>query len=171
MFFDTWHELLRVIVITILAYGTLVLILRLSGKRSLAKLNIFDFVVTVAFGSTLATVLLSTDVSFAEGALAFAMLALLQWLVAFLSLRLSWFKGLIRADPRLVLRDGEFLEDAMRDERITRSDIEGAIRKSGHGTVEDVAAVVLETDGDLSVVASGRAAECTALRSVAGWRG
>ncbi|AKH41781.1 uncharacterized membrane protein YcaP (DUF421 family) [Altererythrobacter atlanticus] len=166
MFFDSWHDLFRVVVVTTCAYAALVLILRFAGKRSLAKLNIFDFVVTVAFGSTLATVLLSKDVSFAEGALAFAMLAFLQWFVAFLSLRLGWFRRLIRSDPRLLLRDGQFLEAPMRKERITHGEIEAAIRKAGHGNVEDVAAVVLETDGDLSVISGTPAERCSALRSV-----
>lgn len=166
MFFDTWHDLLRVVVMTALAYAALVLILRLAGKRSLAKLNIFDFVVTIAFGSTLATVLLSRDVSFAEGALAFAILALLQWIVSALSVRSGWFKRLIRADPRLLLRDGRLLEQAMREERITRGEVEAAVRKKGHGSLDAIAAVILETDGELSVIAHSDAADRSALQSV-----
>jgi hypothetical protein len=50
-------------------------VLRVSGKRTLAKLNVFDFVVTVALGSTLATILLNSTVSWAEGAVALAVLA------------------------------------------------------------------------------------------------
>ena len=82
MWFDSWSDLVRVAVIGASAYVTVVVVLRLSGKRTLAKLNAFDLVVTVALGSTLATILLSSDVSWAEGALALAMLALLQSLVA-----------------------------------------------------------------------------------------
>jgi uncharacterized membrane protein YcaP (DUF421 family) len=168
MFFDTWSDLARVAAISALAYAALVLILRLAGKRSLAKLNIFDFVVTIALGSTLATVLLSSEVSLSEGALAFAMLALLQWSVSWLSPRVTWFRRLIRAEPRLLLRDGNLLDDAMRRERITRGEIEAAIRKAGHGSAQDIAAVVLETDGELSVISKGTAGERTALRSVEG---
>ena len=70
MFFSTWAALGRVLVIGPLAYVALVLLLRISGKRTLTKLNAFDLVVTVALGSTLATVLLSKSVSLAEGVLA-----------------------------------------------------------------------------------------------------
>ena len=59
MLFDSWAGLGRVVLIGTLAYGALVLLLRISGKRTLSKLNAFDLVVTVALGSTLATVLLS----------------------------------------------------------------------------------------------------------------
>jgi len=80
MFFDSWHDLGRVALVGMCAYVALVLMLRLSGNRTLSKLNAFDFVVTVALGSTLATVLLSKDVSLAEGVLAFAVLIGLQFL-------------------------------------------------------------------------------------------
>jgi uncharacterized membrane protein YcaP (DUF421 family) len=152
MLFDSLYDLARVAIIAVLAYAALVVMLRLAGKRALAKLNAFDLVVTVALGSTLATVLLSGDVAYAEGLLAFAMLALLQWIVARLSIASSTFRKLVRSQPRLVFEEGEFLYRAMRDERITQDEIEAVIRAAGVGRIEDVAAVVLETDGTLSVI-------------------
>ena len=166
MWFDNWSDLERVLLITPATYATLILILRKAGKRSLAKLNIFDLVVTVALGSTLATIMLSKDVSYAEGALAFIVLCVLQWLVAWLSVRLGWFKEVIRSNPRMVLRDGRLLRDAMRDERITEGEVMAAIRKKGHGKVADVAAVVLETDGDFSVLTGNSASDLSALEGV-----
>lgn len=168
MLFDSWHDLLRVAAIAVLAYAAVVATLRLAGKRSLAKLNIFDFVVTVAFGSILATILLSRDVSLAEGALAFAMLAVLQWSVSFFSVRARRLRRLIRSEPRLVLSNGRFLDAALRRERLTRGDVEAAIRKSGHGSVADIAAVVLETDGELSVIAQSAAKDRSALHKIEG---
>ena len=82
MFFDSWAELGRVTVVSVCAYAALVLLLRVSGKRTLSKMNAFDLVVTVALGSTFATVLLSKDVALAEGVLAFALLISLQFAVA-----------------------------------------------------------------------------------------
>jgi uncharacterized membrane protein YcaP (DUF421 family) len=63
MWFDTWSDVLRVLAVGAAAYGALVPPLRVSGKRTLAKLNAFDWVVSVALGSTLATILLSSDVA------------------------------------------------------------------------------------------------------------
>ena len=63
MWFDNWAEVARVLLVGSAAYAVLVLILRVSGKRTLSQLNIFDFVVTVAFGSTLATILLNANVN------------------------------------------------------------------------------------------------------------
>jgi uncharacterized membrane protein YcaP (DUF421 family) len=74
MLFGGWQPLLRTLVVGALAYLVLVSLLRLSGKRTLAKMNAFDFVVTVALGSTLATILLSKSVTLAQGSLALALL-------------------------------------------------------------------------------------------------
>ena len=57
MFFESWFGIVRVALIGVCAYAALVVMLRVSGKRTLSKMNAFDFVVTVALGSTLATVL------------------------------------------------------------------------------------------------------------------
>jgi hypothetical protein len=67
MLFDDWSGLLRVLIVGTSAYVGLVTLLRFTGKRTLSKMNAFDMIVTVALGSTLATVLLSSDVALAEG--------------------------------------------------------------------------------------------------------
>lgn len=166
MFFDGFPDLARVAIISVLAYAGLVSALRLAGKRSLAKMNAFDLVVTVAFGSVLATVLLSKSVALLEGLLAFAMLALLQWLVSRGSLASPLFRKLVRSRPRLLLEQGRFREQAMKEERVVRSEIEASVRSAGIGRIEDVAAVVLETDGSLSVIRQ-EDKEPTLLRDVA----
>jgi len=171
MWFDNWSDLWRILAITITTYAVLVLILRGAGKRSLSKLNIFDLVVTVALGSTLATIMLSKDVTFAEGALAFAVLCGLQWSVAWLSLRSDWFKRMIRSEPRMLFDNGRFLDRAMSDERILRQEIDAEIRNHGFGDRESIAAVVLETDGTFSVIAKENATTCSAMEGVKSDRG
>lgn len=155
MLLNDFFGLARVTVISVLAYASLVVVLRFAGKRSLAKLNAFDLVVTVALGSTLATVLLTKDVAFLEGLLAFIMLALLQWVVSRLSIAWPFFRRVVRSEPRLLLEDGVYRQHAMTAERVTQSEVDAAIRSAGVGRLEDVGAVVLETDGSLSVIPRG----------------
>jgi uncharacterized membrane protein YcaP (DUF421 family) len=156
MLFDSWAGLGRVLLVGTLAYVALVFLLRISGKRTLTKLNAFDLVVTVALGSTLATVLLSNSVALAEGVLALGLLILLQYIIAWLSVRSPRFQALIKAEPTLLLHRGRFLEGAMQAERITREEILAALRASGAAEPREVAAVVLETDGTLSVIPDAR---------------
>ena len=116
MLFENWENVERVLLMGGAAYVALVIMLRLSGNRTLAKLSAFDLVVTVALGSTLATILLNRDVTLVEGVVAF-----------------------------------------------THGEILAAIRSAGFGEMEAIAAVVLETDGSLSVVARDRAGTRSAL--------
>ena len=168
-FFLNWSELGRTVLIGISAYLILVLLLRISGKRTLTKLNAFDLVVTVAFGSTLASTIMSKSTALAEGATAFAVLIILQFGITFLSVRFRAFSHLIKAEPRLLLLDGQFLDDALKSERVTRGEVRSAARSSGAASLSDVHAVVLETDGSLAVIQSGADGDNSALQGVNGW--
>jgi uncharacterized membrane protein YcaP (DUF421 family) len=152
MFFSDWDDLKRILVVGTLAYVALVLFLRMSGKRTLTKLNAFDLVITVALGSTLSAVLLDKSISLAEGVVAFSLLICLQYLITWTSVRVRLLERFVKSEPTLLLRRGQFLERAMREQRITRSEIISAIRNSGNSQLKDIAAVVIETDGSLSVV-------------------
>ncbi|MFW2830776.1 DUF421 domain-containing protein [Sphingomonas sp. ID0503] len=163
MFFDSWSGLLRVLILGTSAYLALVLILRISGKRTLAKMSAFDLVVTVALGSTLATILLTKDVALAEGVLAFLVLVLLQYVIAALSVRSRLVRRLAKAEPAMLLEDGVFDDQALRRERVTRQEVFAAVRGSGAGDLAAIAAVVLETDGSFSVIAQSRSGSRSAL--------
>lgn len=168
MLFDTWSGLIRVLVVGTLAYVGLVVLLRITGKRTLSKMNAFDLVVTVALGSTLATVLLSKDVALAEGLLALALLIFLQYGVAWLSVRSPGFRRIIKAQPRLLLSDGKYIDEALIDERIAREEVMAAVRASGYESLDQVTAVVLETEGTLSVIGHPTPGTETAMRNVTG---
>jgi uncharacterized membrane protein YcaP (DUF421 family) len=168
MWFDGWSDIVRVLAVGAAAYVTVVVLLRLSGKRTLAKLNAFDWVVSVAFGSTLATILLSSDVSWAEGATALALLAALQFAVAWTTARLPGGRPVVTARATLLLQDGRLLDDALHRQRVTVDEIRQAVRATGTGDLSSVAAVVLETDGSLSVVSASQAGDRSALQGVQG---
>lgn len=157
MLFEDWAGIGRVVIVGTLAYGALIVLLRVTGKRTLSKMNAFDFVVTVALGSTLATILLSSDVALAEGVAALALLIVLQMAVAWGSARWRAVRGLVKAEPTLLLHNGKMLPAAMLRERVAPEEILAAVRGASQARLEDVAAVVLETDGTFSVVLQGTA--------------
>lgn len=163
MFFDSLSDLLRVLVVTPLAYGWLVLLLRIGGTRTLAQLNAFDFIVTIALGSTLATVLLSSSVSWTEGALALALLTALQFVVAVLSVRAPWFRRAVTSTQSILVRDGQVDEAALLRERISASSLRQAVRQQGLGGLDLVALAVLETNGKISVISRQQRGSGSAL--------
>jgi len=151
-FFDSWQGMFQVALLTISAYFALLLMLRLAGKRTLSKLNEFDFIVSVAIGSVLAAIILGQNDSWAEGVLALLLLIGLQILLSWLSVRSSKIRGIVSGQPTLLLYKGALLESQMRKERITHADILAALRDKGYRDVREVDAVVLESSGDLSVI-------------------
>jgi uncharacterized membrane protein YcaP (DUF421 family) len=169
VFFQNWGGLIRVMVIGVLAYSALVLLLRISGKRTLTKMNAFDLVVTVALGSTLATIVMSKDVALAEGVLAFAVLILLQFVVTWLSVRFEGVRKIVKSEPRLLYYGDQFLDEAMRSERVTRDEILAAMRSSGHAAMESVEAVILETDASFSVLGKSSGQSGSTLETVQGY--
>lgn len=168
MGFDDWSAVARVLLVGPAAYLLLVVLLRVSGKRTLSKLNAFDLVVTVAMGSTLSTALLSRDVTLAQAGAAFLVLVGAQFLVAKLSVAFGWADALAKSTPALLLLEGRFLEPALARERVTQDEVRAAIRQSGLARVEDVGAVVLETDGSMSVLPRAAGGRASSLEGVHG---
>ena len=152
VFWDGWQGPLRVAVMALLSYLYLIVLLRVTGKRTLSKMNAFDFIITVASGSTFATVLLNKDVSYVEGAVAFAMLVLMQYGVAFLSTRSHGIESLVKSTPTLLVWRGRMRPEAMKKARVTEAEVLAACRESGLHSLQEVEAVVLETAGEFSVL-------------------
>lgn len=152
IFFNNGSELLRTAVIGVLAYINLVILLRITGKRTLSKMNAFDFVVTISLGSTLATILLNKDVSLAQGTLALALLIGLQFVISWASVRTSWVKRLVTGEPLLLVYRGQVFQRALKRARVTRDEVRTAVRAVGMADLSDAAAVVFETDGSFSVI-------------------
>ncbi|MEV6961680.1 YetF domain-containing protein [Streptomyces sp. NPDC051207] len=166
MLFDSWDGLVRVLIMAGLAYLVLIAAVRASGKRALSKMNAFDLVVTVALGSTLATILLNRQVALLEGAAALGMLVALQFFTAWASVRSGKVRRLVKAEPTVLLYQGRMLCEAMRRQRVTPDEVRQAVRAQGIGDMEDVQAVVLETDGSFSVITRSQYGSGTALDNV-----
>nr|WP_275939306.1 YetF domain-containing protein [Polyangium spumosum] len=130
-------------------------------------MNAFDFIVTVALGSSLATVILSKDVPLVEGVVGFALLIGLQYLVTWTSVRSGVVRRLVKSEPKLLFHRGEMLERAMRRERVLEAELLAAVRDQGIASLAEVEAVVLETDGTISVIRRSDATGRSTLRGVA----
>ena len=141
MFFDGWHGIILVFTMATLGYLALLVMLRLSRKRSLAKMNVFDFVYVVVVGELLAITIMDERIPLVNGLAAVAALILLQVLVSWLTTRSNRVERVINGEPSLELRSGRFLHDAMQAQRITERRILAAVRADGLSDLEPVEAV------------------------------
>jgi uncharacterized membrane protein YcaP (DUF421 family) len=171
VWFDSWSGILRVLIVGAASYAALVLLLRVSGKRTLGQLNAFDFIVTVALGSTLATILLSSDVAFLEGLAALGILSGLQFIVVWTSSHMPGARGVLTSRPVALVISGELQHAQLRRNRLSESEVLQAVRATGSGDLSDIAAVVLETNGSLSVIPKNKLGNGSALEGVYGVSG
>lgn len=152
IFFDGWDGVFRVAITTIIAYSLVVIMLRISGKRTLAKMNAFDFIVTIALGSILSTVILNKSTPIAEGLTAIGLLIFLQFIITYLTVRIKRFKNFISSNPTLIFYDGNLLTKAMKQQRVSTEEINKSVREAGFSGYENIMAVVLESTGDITVI-------------------
>ncbi len=148
--FTSWPTMGWILLSGLLMLLIVVGFIRLTGLRSLAKMSTFDFAVTVAIGSILGSVVAS-DSSIADGALAIGALLAVQWAISQFRRR-SFGSKLVDNTPMLLVRDGQFIEEALTKARVTRSDVYAKLRQSNVHRMDEVIAVVLETTGDISVI-------------------
>ena len=166
IFFDGWVSLVRTGIITILAYILLIVLLRISGKRTLSKMNAFDFIVTVALGSTLATVMLSKDVALVDGVLAFFLLIFLQYIITWASVRNKAISNLVKSTPALLVYKGVIQQGIMKKERVDEDEIYAVVRKNGLSSIEDADAIILETDGTLTLITDVKSLDNETMKKV-----
>lgn len=152
MFFHSWSAIGHVMVATLLVYLFMVAALRIVGEQALAKMSGYDMIVTITIGSVIATVAVSRDISVTEGIAALAMLLFLQEAVRRAQSRFLRIHHIVREPPRLFVWDGQMLEDRLIASHLSGDEVRAAIRREGFSAIDQVQAVILENDGDWSVI-------------------
>ncbi|WP_168413142.1 DUF421 domain-containing protein [Bacillus salacetis] len=166
MIFDGWKSIYRAFLLCLMAYPFLLLVLRVFGKRSLTQVNLFDFIITITYGATLSSILTSSTVSLAKGAVVLLMLTLLQFIIAKSTSSSKTLAEMLKAPPSFLYYEGRFLEKEMQKQRLRKDDLRSKVRKEGMSSFEKVEAIVLEGDGSLSVIKKEEGSSKEALKGV-----
>lgn len=151
-FSTTWQALALVVASTLGIYVSLIVLTRLAGLRSFSKLSGFDFAITVAVGSVVATVLIAEDPPLAQGVMALAALYAVQIGVAIARNRSDRVAGWVDNEPLLIMDHQEILDENLRKGQMTRADLFAKLREANVLRLEEVRAVVMESTGDVSVL-------------------
>lgn len=154
-----------ILVSSLVIYLAVILVARINGLRSFSKMSSFDFAVTVAIGSLLASVA-ATSTSLTNGIIAVAAIMLFQRLMA-TARRNTGIGKVVDNQPILLMAGAEILTDNMQLTRITPGDLRGKLREAGITEWSQVRAVILETTGDISVL-SGETLDPSLLEGVIG---
>jgi len=135
-------------------FSVLIIIVRIAGLRTFAKMTSFDFATTIAIGSILATICIDPKSSIGNGAVALAAIVLFQVLFALIQRKSEAFRKTATNDPILLMSNGKILEDNLAKTNLHVSELIAKLREANVLRFEDVRAVVLESTGDVSVLHS-----------------
>ncbi|TPG10022.1 DUF421 domain-containing protein [Sphingomonas oligophenolica] len=144
--------LIRAVVFSLVALVWVIALVRVAGVRSLSKMTAFDFVVTLATGSLLANASAASGwVTFVQSVAALTVLMAAQVGLAF-ARRTRAVRRMIENEPLLLMRNGAFLDDALRKGRVTHEDLRAKLRQANIADPRAVAFMVLETTGDIAIL-------------------
>jgi uncharacterized membrane protein YcaP (DUF421 family) len=152
--FGGWGSTIGALVEAMVFYPFAVLLLRVAGKTTVGTARVFDFVSTVAMGTVIGSTIISKSIALTTGMVGLTAIVAMQWTVAYASSRSARFYRITTNTPRLLYDGSRFLEENLKDERITREDVLAKVREGGHPDLGSVAAVVLETTGNVAVIGS-----------------
>ncbi|MDT0650959.1 DUF421 domain-containing protein [Autumnicola edwardsiae] len=152
-FGSSWEALAAICITAVGIYGAVIILTRIAGKRSFSKMSSFDFAMTVAVGSIIASTLLTTSVPLIQGIVGLAAIYTLQISVAFLR-RFKVVSDHVDNSPLLLMDGKEILKDNLKKARVTEGDLRSKLREANVLNLSQVRAVIFETTGDISVLHS-----------------
>ena len=147
-------SLVAIVLTAIGIYLATIIFTRIAGKRSFSKMSSFDFAMTVALGSMIATTVLSKSVSLWNGIIGLGIVYLLQLSVAILR-RFKIIRDAVDNAPLLLMDGQEILHENLKKARVTEEDLRSKLREANVIRLKEVRAVVFEATGDISVLHTG----------------
>lgn len=154
LLFNDWQTIYRIVLSGILIYISLILIINIFGKRAIASLSMHDYVVTIAMGSIVGSTIVSKSASLMDGLIGILILMVLQFIVTYLSRLENRFFHYLNSKPRILFIEGKFIDENMKSNRITQDEVYSAIREQGQATSDQIFAVLIESNGNMSVIKS-----------------
>ena len=129
--------------------------LRLSGKREVGQMTVFDLVVLLLIANAVQNAMVGPDTTLTGGIIAAVVLLLINAAIARLSMNWPRLRHMVEGTPTLLVLHGEVVKEHMRKEGIDQETLEAALREHGVDKIAEVEMAVLEIDGSISVVPSG----------------
>lgn len=150
--FGAWRTAAFVALSTVLIYLSVVVALRAGERRTLAEMSAFDFAVAVAVGSIIGRVSTAASPSYVQGLVALTALLAAHRAISYARVRSARLRRLMHRRPRVLVRDGRFLTEALRREHLTEEELIGTLRQCQVRSLDDIELVVMEAKGAFSVL-------------------
>lgn len=152
MIWNGWTPLVQAVLMATVGYLVLVLLVRVTGPRTMSKMTPLDFVLAVTLGSVFARLITAEKASVTQLVWALVVLVALQWFLAWARSRSTLARRLLDHPPVVLYEDGGMRERALRRHRLIEDDVHEAVRGAGRGSLEQVHTVLLLREGSLGVI-------------------
>lgn len=153
--FESWSTMAIVFFSVLLIFSIIIVITRISGLRTFAKMSSFDFASTIAIGSILASVIMNTGQSIGRGTIALGTIIAFQTLFAYVKRKSERLSKILTNKPTLIMDGEKILYENLAKTNVSEDDLIAKLRESNVRHFGEVLAVVLESTGDVSVIHSG----------------
>ena len=135
-------------------YFTLMVALRVLGKRELSEMSPFELVTLLMIPEIFSPALAREDYSMTHATIGAATLFTLLFLTSALTFRFKGAERVVEGKATVLVRNGQFLERNMQHERVTPDEVLTEMHKSGIEQIEEVRWAILEMDGKIAIVPS-----------------
>lgn len=170
--YTSWSAILMVILSTIGIYTALIVFTRIAGLRSFSKMSSFDFAITVAFGSIIASTILAKDPPLFQAIIGLGALYAVQMIVSTLRGNSKIMTFLVENDPILLMKGTDILDENLKEAKVTHDDLRAKLREANVTKLSQVQAVIMEATGDISVMhndSDDHSIDDVLLKGVRGW--
>lgn len=145
-------EVIVILIRSLFAFSFLFLLTRLLGKKQLAQMNFFDYVVGISIGSLAAVTAIDKNITILSGVTGLIAFTALPFLLDVLSQKSYRFRQFSSGHPRVLIYNGKILEDNVKKEKMAIDDLMVQLRNKGAFRLSDVEFAVMEENGSLSVM-------------------
>ncbi|WP_170289391.1 YetF domain-containing protein [Metabacillus lacus] len=136
----------------LISFSFLFILTKLMGKKQLAQLTYFDYIVGITIGNFTATMVIEPEIRTMDAVIALTVWGVLPTFMSYFSRKRSSLRNTFEGRPTIVIENGKFREDALIKENLTAHNLMLLLRKDGNFKLQDIELAILETNGDLSVI-------------------
>lgn len=140
----------EIILRAVLIYSGLFIMFRIVGKKQLGEMSPFDFVLVLIISESVSNALGSGENSVTGGLISAATLMLLSYFMDFLTYKFKKFEKIADGEARILIRDGQIIKEVFASEKITKSEMEEALRGLKIESIDDVRIAFIEANGKVS---------------------
>ncbi|MXN93359.1 DUF421 domain-containing protein [Flavobacterium sp. Sd200] len=146
-----WQQSLEIGLRTLIMFLLVLTFLRLSGKKGVRQLSIFEVAIIIALGSAAGDPMLSNDYPILPSLLVFTVIIVLYRIITYYAGKNENFESLVEGDPMYIIEDGQFVMVSRTSHNFAKDEFLAELRNEGVSHIGQVETAILETNGKLSI--------------------